>query len=104
AIEERGDFVAVNVEGETFEGRWLMDSRFRLADLHIDPRKWHLSRQHFTGWLLRAPAGSFDPSAATLFDFRTGLEEERSFFYVLPFSSEEALVELVTLDRVDAPP
>jgi lycopene beta-cyclase len=103
-VEDRGDHAVVSVGGEAFRARWVMDSRFRLADLRVDEGRWHSLRQHFTGHLLRAPKGTFDPSAATLFDFRTGLAEGRSFFYVLPFSTEEALVELVTLDREEAEP
>ncbi|MDI1483470.1 lycopene cyclase family protein [Polyangium sp. y55x31] len=103
-VVDRGDHVTVRVGAEAFSARWVMDSRFRLADLRVDERRWHSLRQHFTGVLLRAPEGTFDPKAATLFDFRTGLAEGRSFFYVLPFSAEEALVELVTLDREEAAP
>lgn len=103
-VVDHGDCVEVSVAGEVYRGRWAMDSRFRLADLEVDDRKWHPLKQHFTGWLVRAAKSTFDPSAATLFDFRTGLPEGRAFFYVLPFSTEEALVELVTLDREDAAP
>jgi len=101
---DHGDCVTVTVAGSTYRARWVMDSRFRLSDLCVDERRWHPLRQYFTGWIVRAASGPFDPSAATLFDFRTGLERGRSFFYVLPFSSTEALVELVTLDREDAAP
>lgn len=103
-IEDQGAWVSVKVGDDVFRARWVMDSRFRLTDLEVDTRKWHPLKQHFTGWLVRAPEGSFDPSGATLFDFRTGLQAGRAFLYVLPFSTQEALVELVTLDREEADP
>ncbi|MBD0352097.1 MAG: lycopene cyclase, partial [Flavisolibacter sp.] len=36
---------------------------------------------------------AFDPSVATLMDFRTDQSKGTTFFYVLPFSTTEALVE-----------
>jgi len=105
AVEEASDHALVALSsGARYRARWVMDSRFRLSELDVDARRFHPLRQWFTGWLLRAEEGTFDPSRATMFDFRTGLAEGRAFFYVLPFSRSEALCELVTLDRVDAAP
>lgn len=94
----------IEVGDRSFRARWVFDSRFRLAELEVDTRRYHLLKQHFTGWLVKAPRDAFEPDVATLFDFRTGLAAGRSFFYVLPLAAREALVELVTLDAVDAGP
>ena len=49
--------------------------------------------QHFIGWEVRAPAGSFDPGCARLMDFRCDQSRGVHFIYLLPFSDQEALVE-----------
>jgi lycopene beta-cyclase len=88
--------------------RWVLDSRFHLRDHAVDRRRFHDLRQHFHGWIVRAPRDAFTPDVATLLDFRTGapaaVPPGTGFVYVLPFSPREALVELVTLHPVDAEP
>lgn len=68
----------------------------------------HFLQQHFHGWIVRTPSDAFDPAVATLFDFRAADPSEArpgtGFFYVLPFTPREALVELVTLAPADAEP
>ncbi|MFN8595014.1 MAG: lycopene cyclase family protein [Anaerolineae bacterium] len=67
--------------------------------------KWLISRliqhgrviQYFTGWLIRNPDDAFDPSAATMFDFRVPQRNELRFCYVLPLSKRQALIEFVAL-------
>lgn len=50
--------------------------------------------QHFRGWFIKTEHPAFDPDHATLMDFRTEQEGETRFFYVLPFSAREAMVEI----------
>lgn len=104
SVEDHRSHVVVDVNGRRFRARWAFDSRFRLADLAVDVRRWHSLRQHFHGWTVRADRPVFDPDAALFMDFRSRLAEGRAFFYVLPFDRENALVELVTLDPTDADP
>lgn len=49
--------------------------------------------QHFKGWLIKTDQPAFDPAVGTLMDFRTPQEQGSTFFYVLPFSTTEALIE-----------
>ena len=49
--------------------------------------------QHFKGWIIETEKDVFDPSKATLMDFRISQEQGTAFCYVLPFSSRKALVE-----------
>lgn len=49
--------------------------------------------QHFIGWEIAAPKGSFDPETAILMDFRCDQSRGIHFMYVLPFSDRRALVE-----------
>jgi lycopene beta-cyclase len=53
---------------------------------------WRLL-QHFKGWVIRSLRPVFDPEQATIMDFRTTQDQGTSFFYVMPFSPTEALVE-----------
>lgn len=83
----------VRVNGETFTANWVFDSILRPGDLEVDPRRHHVLKQHFEGWEIETPLPTFDPSRATLFDFRTPQHNDLRFFYVLPFSTTRALVE-----------
>jgi lycopene beta-cyclase len=49
--------------------------------------------QHFKGLVIKTPKPTFDPSTATLMDFRTSQQHGATFFYVMPTSPTEALVE-----------
>jgi len=55
-------------------------------------RHW-LLLQHFQGWVIRTGRPVFNPGEATIMDFRTSQQHGTSFFYVLPFSPTQALVE-----------
>lgn len=50
-------------------------------------------KQHFRGWLIKTTKPSFDKNTATFMDFRTPQHNEVRFFYVLPYSDTEALIE-----------
>jgi lycopene beta-cyclase len=56
-------------------------------------RKEYFLRQHFKGWIIETKHPAFDPSEATLMDFRTSQQEGTTFVYVKPFSNTKALVE-----------
>ena len=49
--------------------------------------------QHFVGWEVTAPAGSFDPTTAILMDYRCDQSHGMHFIYCLPFSDCQALIE-----------
>jgi lycopene beta-cyclase len=53
----------------------------------------HKLTQNFKGWRIRTKPSVFDPETATLMDFRKQKSSEVSFFYVLPSSDQEALIE-----------
>lgn len=76
--------------------RWAFDSR-----PPGEPRGGRTRLlQHFLGWRVRTAADAFDPSTATLMDFRTAQPPSAvSFGYVLPTSPREALVEYTEFSR-----
>lgn len=49
--------------------------------------------QHFKGWIIQTETPAFDPTKATLMDFRLPHDGETKFVYVLPTSTTEALIE-----------
>ncbi|NJN46544.1 MAG: hypothetical protein HC808_08760 [Candidatus Competibacteraceae bacterium] len=49
--------------------------------------------QHFVGWRVRTAKPVFSPATLTLMDFDVPQDEGIHFFYVLPYSPCEALVE-----------
>lgn len=53
----------------------------------------HYLLQHFKGWIVKTTTPVFNAAEATLMDFRTSQEYGTAFVYVMPFSSQEALVE-----------
>ncbi len=49
--------------------------------------------QHFKGWIIETDTAVFNPSEATLMDFRVNQQHGTAFFYVKPFSERKAMVE-----------
>jgi lycopene beta-cyclase len=92
AVRDEPDGASVVVDGETYAGNWLFDSRFGLSSLARQPGR-HYLLQHFKGWEVEVDRPVFDPAKATLMDFRIEQHGETRFFYVLPFDERRALVE-----------
>jgi lycopene beta-cyclase len=53
----------------------------------------HYLLQHFKGWVIETAVPSFNPSEATMMDFRVDQEGGTTFVYVMPFTETKALVE-----------
>lgn len=87
------EYSIVVANKESFLADWVFDSRFSPDLLQSKPGRWHYLYQHFRGWLIRTEQDEFDPSTPYLFDFRTIQERGLCFFYVLPLSPREALIE-----------
>ena len=49
--------------------------------------------QHFKGWIIETPSDFFETDKATLMDFRVNQDAGATFVYVMPLSSNKALVE-----------
>lgn len=109
-LVEHEDQVAVHTKNGTVFGRKVIDTRPSASQpVHSlgDHVHW---LQHFAGWHVRTSSPCFDPNCVQLMDFDAGLAsvhpsssqncdparaipEGIPFFYVLPFSETEALVE-----------
>jgi lycopene beta-cyclase len=103
-IHDNEDAVsAITTEG-SFSGQWLFNSLVRQGEfINISDSYTRLS-QHFQGWEISVPNPIFNPTEPTLFDFRTSQNGKMRFFYVLPHSSTQALIEYTLFSRDLLPP
>lgn len=93
-VGEDQDGAFVIFEGEKIRASWVFNSCYA-PPAHLNgqgPRAGLL--QHFLGWTVRAEREVFDPHTPVLMDFREEQGDFAHFYYLLPFSSREALVEL----------
>lgn len=97
ALEQDSDGVTLSVGDRAFRASWVFDSRFHASALAVDARRHHLLHQHIHGWLVRTERDVLDPRVATLLDFHTDAPAGTAFFYALPFTARDALVEHVSL-------
>ncbi len=82
------------IDGELVEADWVFDST-QWAKARSS--SWRANRlpMHFQGWAIETTADTFDPETATFLDFRTPQCHGVRFFYVLPFTERQALVQYV---------
>jgi lycopene beta-cyclase len=93
SIADNAGTATVCIEGQPFTADWVFDSRVLPGSITIDRARYHDLKQHFKGYLVETEAPVFDPLTPTLFDFRVQPHGDMRFFYILPFSAREALVE-----------
>lgn len=90
AIQETESNVKVKVKnGQNYSATKLFDSRLNPDASFIDQSL----KQVFLGWKVKFSGDVFDSSAVTLMDVNPVKSKLFSFFYILPYSSTEALVE-----------
>lgn len=89
--DEQGPYVIAG--GRRIRARYVFNSCHHLLSIKERARNAHFLLQHFQGWTIRSEEPVFDPGKALLMDFRTPQDGAARFFYVLPLSSERALVE-----------
>jgi lycopene beta-cyclase len=94
-IEDGDQQACVLVDEQCYAGTWVFDSLFNWSAFKPDQHRYHYLKQQFKGWEIETPEQAFNPQAATFMDFRTPQDKGMHFFYVLPFSERQALVESV---------
>ena len=77
-----------HVDGAELEADWVFSST-RMPG--VDPD----CRQRFEGWELTVAEDAFDPTVATLLDFRTPAAEDFRFIYALPLGPRRLFIEHV---------
>lgn len=87
-----GGAEVITPEG-TYSATWIFNSIFKTKEIEKAAASGIYLRQHFKGLVIETPKPVFDPSAVTMFDFRTPQNGLMRFFYVIPQSANRALVE-----------
>ena len=101
-IEDGEQDASVRVDGQEYAGKWVFESLFNASAFQPDEARYQYLKQQFKGWEIHTPEPAFNPQVATFFDFRTEQEKGLHFFYVLPLSEREALVESVLCSATPA--
>ena len=96
-VLDQYDCVLVKTRNETFKAGKVLNS------IPNDSYKTNLNfpvlLQHFVGWTIKTNKPVFDEDKATLMDFSIDQKNETRFFYVLPTSKNEALVEFTLFSK-----
>lgn len=88
----------VTTNSQSITTAQVFDSRLEESDLKGINNSIGVS-QHFLGWFIKTEKPAFDPETINLFDFRTENQSPFQFFYVLPFSETEALIEYTLFSK-----
>ncbi|WP_209331720.1 lycopene cyclase family protein [Lunatimonas salinarum] len=91
---------------ETDEGAYVQTANYgifhakkvfnSIPNFSLNPTSKPILKQVFVGWKVKTTAPCFDPNTVVLMDFLQNTQNQTEFFYILPFSSTEALVEYTT--------
>ena len=90
-IKSDNQVTSVTIDGNPFYCQYIFNSILFQKPQLKQNQYWLV--QHFKGWFIKTAQPQFDPAVATLMDFRTDQTKGSTFFYVLPFSDSEALIE-----------
>jgi len=91
SLENDAQGVLVKTDTCIYHGKYAFNS-ILFQEPEKQPNRIYLL-QHFKGWIIETEQPSFNPSEATLMDFRVDQEHGTTFVYVMPFSETKALVE-----------
>ena len=91
AAGNEGNKGLIIIDGERYIADFVFNSVFFNKPI-ISAGKYYLL-QHFKGFVIETREPAFNPSKATLMDFRVSQHNGTTFMYVLPFIENRALVE-----------
>ncbi len=97
SINQMDDCIEVVTNNDIFYGEYVFSSIFS-PDEYLKKGRHNLL-QHFKGWVIETPTDQFDPTTATLMDFRMDQRHGTTFIYVMPFSERKALVEYTLFSK-----
>lgn len=87
------------IAGDRYRARWIFDSRVSRQSIVEQGLSTYFLWQHFRGWRIRTDCAVFRPDTATLMDFSANTTGGSAFFYCLPFSPNEALIEFTAFTK-----
>ena len=91
---ESGEEAAIlTTNYSSYKASWIFNSCFLEKELAKAAQNHLFLRQHFKGWVIKTPEACFDSSRVRLFDFRTPQKGSMRFFYIIPQTPEQALIE-----------
>jgi lycopene beta-cyclase len=91
SIENEEGVAVLHLPGEKISADYIFNSI--LFEKPVLKKKEHYLLQHFKGWIIETSHPAFEPTEATLMDFRVSQEQGATFVYVKPFSGTQGLVE-----------
>lgn len=92
-FQDADDGAIVQTDSGDFKARWVFSSIFDEKEILEATKSKLYLRQHFKGWFIKTEEPVFSKDSFRMFDFRTPQEGLMRFFYVIPSSPTEALVE-----------
>ncbi|MFN3996223.1 lycopene cyclase family protein [Algoriphagus sp.] len=81
--------------GKKFQTSFVFDSRLNENEF----KNTNSLKQIFSGWRIKTQSEVFDPTSLILMEFPNGKSSQFDFFYILPFSKTEALVEFTAYSK-----
>lgn len=91
-FSESGERGIVHTSNGKFTADWIFQSAIRPRSFHSQTVDVSL-KQHFLGAEIETTRPAFDPEKVMLMDFDTSQKHGVTFFYILPYSENKALVE-----------
>lgn len=101
SLQEHEACVTLHTSNQRYRALYVFDSR--PPELGSLPPGEIRLYQHFYGQYIRSEKPVFDPSAATLMDFRVDQSHGIHFMYLLPFDPHHALVEDTYMSEATLP-
>ena len=98
-IKDEGSYAKVVADGQEYTAQYVFNSCFTPKIFSPYHPKYHFLLQHFLGMVIKTPVPCFDEQKVTLFDFRVAQDDGVHFFYILPFSSDTALIEYTVFSK-----
>lgn len=97
-LEDLGNHCSVKTDSESFTCDKLFNSIYN-PELVKNQTKYPLLQQHFIGWFLKSDEAVFDENRVIFMDFSVNQNGNTRFMYVLPTSSDEALIEYTLFSK-----
>lgn len=91
-IEETEQQIFVKTAHQVYFGKRLLTSIY-VPDVVVKQSSFPILQQHFIGWLVQTKESVFTPEKPVFMDFSVAQRGNTRFMYVLPSSSNQALVE-----------
>ena len=97
-FEELENHCLVKTDAESFTCNKIFNSIYN-PNLVKNQTKYPLLQQHFIGWFIKTENSVFNENQVTFMDFSVNQNGNTRFMYVLPTSSNEALLEYTLFSK-----